>query len=110
MSRTLTLAAAVLVTSTAVAAAHSVEARFEEENDTIEYGRQTGSITWLEGRKLRRELGEIARVKDRLEADGRLSSRDKRILYRMQDRADAHIEAEASDRWHRLWWLPRVGR
>lgn len=110
MENMLALAASLLLAGTATALAHSNEARLHEQSAMIEAGRQNGAITWSEGRKLRKEQAEIARVKEVLEADGRLSSNDKRVLYRMQDEAEAEIVSESSDRWHRLWWMPRLAR
>ena len=85
MSRLITLAAGLLIASSAAALAHSVEARFEEQ-------------------------AEIARVKAELEADGNLSRADKRILFGLQDQAESNIEAEATDTLHRALFLPRIGR
>ena len=104
------IAASMLIAGTVAANAHSNEARFEEQADVIEQGRRDGSITWLEGRKLRKEQAEIARAKSILESDGKLSRGDKRILFGIQDVAEDHIISEATDRRHRLWFLPRVGK
>lgn len=110
MSRLITLAAGLLIASSAAALAHSVEARFEEQAGMIESGRQNGSITWREGRALRKEQAEIAHVKAELEADGSLSRADKRILFGLQDQAESNIQAEATDTLHRALFLPRIGR
>ena len=99
----------VLTATSVTALAHSNSARFEEQQDWIEQGRRDGTITWREGLKLRAEQARIARNKSALESDGRLSRSDRRELYRMQDRAEAHIVRESSDRWRRPWWLPRFG-
>jgi hypothetical protein len=104
------IAASLLIAGTATASAHSNKARMAEQRNAIEQGRIDGSITWREGIKLRKEQADIARVKSTLESDGRLSRTDKRILFRMQDVAEGHIIAEKTDRWHRLRFLPRVGK
>ncbi len=109
LTKTLLTAGLVLATATA-ALAHSNEARQAEQAYAIEEGRQDGSITWREGRALRKDQREIARVKDALEADGRLSRDDKRVLYQLQDQTEARIDTEASDSWYRPRWLPRFGR
>ena len=44
-----------------------------------------------------------------LKADGYFSRADKRIVFGMQDIAEANIKREANDFWHRAWWAPRVG-
>lgn len=110
MSKTLTLAAGLLLLGTGAALAHSNEARMDEQAAQIEVGRRNGAITWGEGRKLRKEQTEIARVKEVLEADGKLSREDRRVLYRMQDKAEDNILSQSSDRWHRPWWVPRFVR
>lgn len=115
MSTTLTrslafaaLAASTLVAGTVGAAAHSSEDRSIEQRLTIEQGRQTGSITWLEGRRLRAEQQRIIRVEQALKSDGRLSGKDRRVLKTLQDDAEAHIVAEQTDNRRRRF-LPRIG-
>jgi hypothetical protein len=92
------------------ALAHSNEARQIEQAQDIEQGRRDGSITWREGHALRKDQREIAAVKAEFEEDGRLTRREKKILNNMQDSAESHIASEATDSWHRPWWLPRFGR
>lgn len=111
LTRSLTLAAAAaaaVVAGTAGASAHSAEARSIEQRLSIEQGRQTGSITWLEGRRLRAEQQKINRIEQALKSDGRLSGKDKRVLKTLQDEADAHIIAEQTDNRRRRF-LPRIG-
>lgn len=110
MTRLSALAAAALVAMTGTAFAHSNDDRLAEQAAWIEAGRQDGSITWTEGLKLRKEQREIARVKAEFEADGRLSPTERRVLHKMQDEAQANIQAETMDNVHRLSWLPRIGR
>ena len=106
----LIIASAALLTSGASAFANSSSARFQEQQAWIEHGRNAGTITWREGRHLRREQAAIARTRLELEADGKLSRSDRRTLQDMQDRSQAHIAREAADGWRRPWWLPRFGR
>ena len=110
MSRIVTLAAGLLVATSATAFAHSNDARQEEQAALIESGRQDGSITWREGLKLRKEQREIDRVEAEFREDGNLTRHERRLLHEMQDEAEEHIASEASDGWHRLWFLPRVGK
>ncbi len=108
---TKTLLAVTLVLAGAGSAlAHSNEARLDEQAQLIEQGRRQGSITWREGRELRKEQREIAEVKATFESDGHLSRSEKKILFKMQDAADQRIESEANDNLHRASWLPRFGR
>jgi len=106
----LILAAAVMLTGAGSALAHSNEARQAEQVTAIEQGRQEGSITWREGRQLRKDQREIAQVRRAFEADGRLTRQEKHVLTKMQNEAEARIEAEAHDNLHRASWLPRFGR
>lgn len=92
------------------ASAHSSYARQTEQLGHIERGRQTGAITWREGLKLRKEQKDIAKVERELASDGRLSPRERRILKKLQNNAHENIQAETYDRYHRAWFLPRVGR
>jgi hypothetical protein len=110
MSKMLMIAAALLTVTNATASAHSNDARLDEQAAAIEQGRRDGSITWREGRKLRKEQAAIERVQNELASDGRLSQREKRILHRMQDQSEGRIISESTDRWRRWWWLPRFGR
>ena len=109
LTRAIALAAAMLASGTTVASAHSFEDRQVKQRLAIEKGRQTGSITWLEGRRLRAEQQRILRMEKILKADGYLSASDKRILAKMQNEARRHIFAEKTDNRRRLGFLPRVG-
>ena len=110
MFRIGTLALALLATSSAAAFAGRVDDRREHQYYKIEEGRQDGSITWSEGLKLRKEQKQISKVESVLKNDGYLSKKDRRILSKMQNKASHHIADESSDRWHRVWWMPRFGR
>ena len=110
MQKIAALAFAVLAASSTLALAHSNDAREAEQNDWIEQGRDNGTITWREGRKLRREQREIARIEDSMKADGRLSRDEKHTLHKLQDKSQDRIVRESSDGWKRVWWLPRFGR
>jgi hypothetical protein len=104
----LTLALVSLAPMTAMA--NKIDNRQAKQAERIEAGRQTGSITWTEGIKLRAEQRKIARTEAQLKADGYLSKSDKRTLTKMQNNASNHITAEKHDRLHRVEWLPRVGK
>jgi hypothetical protein len=114
MTKIAIIAAGVLIVSTAAASAHAprydADARQARQAQAIEAGRQSGSITWREGRRLRRNQREIADVKSYFREDGELTGHERAVLHGMQDRASHSIAAERSDRWRRPWWLPRVGR
>lgn len=110
MNRAVPLAVLLALAAPAIASADTVSDRQARQAARIEHGRQTGSITWLEGIQLRKQQTRIERTKEALEADGHLSRNDRRTLAAMQNDASDNIYAESHDRRHRLWGLPRVGR
>jgi hypothetical protein len=111
MLRTALSAAALLVATSAMAQANSIEDRQLRQYGRIEEGRQDGSITWREGLQLRAEQKRIARLEQALEnRHGRLTRRNWRYLHHLQNDASEHIEAEKDNNHYRPAWLPRVGR
>ena len=111
MLKTAITATAILVAGTAMASANSIENRQERQYDRIEAGRENGSITWLEGLRLRAEQRHIARVDEYLEdANGHLSKSNWRAVHRLQNEASEHIQEAKDNDHYRPWWLPRVGR
>jgi len=110
MLRTTTLALAALIAIPAVAGAHTFDERQSWQADKIEQGRKSGSITWREGIKLRKQQNDIARTEQALKTDGYLSKSDRAKLAKMQNEAAADIRAEKTDGWRRWWLAPRVGR
>jgi hypothetical protein len=110
MNRTIPLALMLSIAAPAVASADVFENRMDRQADRIERGRESGSITWTEGLKLRAEQNRIARTKSALAADGYLSKADRAKLSEMQRDAAQNISSESHDGWHRLWGLPRVGK
>ncbi|MEL6298003.1 MAG: hypothetical protein AAFQ45_05485 [Pseudomonadota bacterium] len=76
----------------------------------IERGRQSGRITFLEGRKLARMIRATLALRSDLASDGHLSRHDRRVLNRELTRVNAAVNSERSDRRRRLRVLPRVGR
>jgi hypothetical protein len=109
LSHPAALAAAFIVLGSSLASAHTIEQRQTEQRYQIELGRETGSVTWLEGRRLRAEQQRIMQVEKSLKADGALSARDRRILRTLQNDAEAHIVAEKTDNRRRWRFLPRIG-
>ncbi len=110
---TLALTTAFVVSGALGASAHSVkpvEKRQAIQSERIEDGRRDGSITWLEGKKLRKEQREIQALKNDFLDDGHLTKRESRVLKWKQKEASANIYTEKHDGRRRLWWLPRVGR
>lgn len=110
MKKVFFIATSLLIAGTAAASAHSVNATQKRQADRIEYGRETGKITWTEGLKLRAEQNRIARKEAEFRSDGYLSKYEHRELKKMQKEASKHIAKEKHDGWKRASWLPRVGR
>ncbi|MEO1205799.1 MAG: hypothetical protein AAFV45_05655 [Pseudomonadota bacterium] len=105
------LAALALTGASQTAAAHSLKAHKSELSGLIEHGRKTGSITFSEGRGLRKELRRVEVVEDTLRAnDGRLDRSERRVLHRLLNSAEDSIKAELYDNQRRLKILPRVGK
>jgi len=105
------IAASLLIATTAAASAHStsIDSRQNWQAKRIDSGRQSGSITWFEGLKLRAEQHKITRLKAKYRADGRLSYSERKELQRLQYEAKTHINNETYDSWRRVRWLPRFG-
>lgn len=105
------IAASLLIATTAAASAHStsIDSRQNWQAKRIDSGRQSGSITWFEGLKLRAEQHKITRLKAKYRADGRLSYSERKELQQLQYEAKTHINNETYDSRRRVWWLPRFG-
>ena len=105
MTRTTTLiAAALLATFATAAVAHAqvrglagIEKRQAYQLELIREGRRTGSLTFFEGWKLKREQRRITRFINEFLADGRLTRSERRQLRNVQTRAARHIWQERTD-------------
>jgi hypothetical protein len=110
MTKLAAITLALLTLAPVTAMANSIDDRQANQASRIERGRETGSVTWTEGIKLRAEQRKISRTEAKLKSDGYLSSKDKRVLTKMQNKASKHITAEKHDGLKRVDWLPRVGK
>ncbi len=110
MTKIISLAAGLLVATSATAFASVIDDRQEAQARKIEIGRETGAITWREGLMLQKEQREIARLEAEFLGDGKFSKSEKRTLNEMLDEAAQHIAFESTDGWHRLWFMPRFGK
>jgi septal ring factor EnvC (AmiA/AmiB activator) len=81
----------------AVFAAPTVNERIVEMEKRIDQGIASKELTRHEADKLREELREIRRKERRMEADGRLSPRERDILHADLDRLKRHIFREKHD-------------
>lgn len=77
---------------------------------TIEDGRKAGTITFFEGRKLRRQVRDAYVLVERSFEDNRLSRSEHKLLRDAFDAVEDKIDREAKDGWRRARFLPRVGR
>ena len=110
MLKTAITATAILIASTAMASADSVQNRQERQYDRIEAGRENGSITWLEGLRLRAEQRRVSKVAEYLrDGDGHFSGGNGLAVRRLQNQASADIQDAKDNNHYRVWWLPRVG-
>jgi len=109
-----TLAATLLLATTAVASAHdygyndtgNIDARRASEMRRIENGRRSGQLTWREYRFLRAEQARITADERRAKADGYVSPYERRRLNRELDQASYDIHRlKHNDRvaWWRRW-------
>jgi len=84
-------------------AAGHVERRYES-------GRQSGSITYFEGLRVRRALREYRTLESSYKADGRLSGYERRSLARKLAETRSTVKAASHNGYRRAGVLPRVGR
>lgn len=75
--------------------AHRRQVRQEQR---IEQGRRSGSLTPREAMRLERGQGRIDRMHGRMQADGRMSRRERARLDRAQDRQSRHIHRAKHNR------------
>lgn len=113
-TKTLALAAAALVATTGLAAAHStkqIDRTQAAQFDRIEDARTKGELTKREYRNLLEEQNRIAELERAAKADGRVTGREVRAIRHAQQDASADIAAESHDRqksWLRRWlWKTR---
>jgi len=104
------LIAAALAATTVAANAASINRTQQHQLDRIEQGRQTGSVTWTEGLKLRAQQKRISNREAQLRSDGYLSRSDRNELRSMQRQASKNITAKKTNAKARPTWLPRVGK
>ncbi|HWK37916.1 MAG TPA: hypothetical protein VNR88_03290 [Hyphomicrobium sp.] len=104
------LIAAALAATTVAANAASINNTQQRQLDRIEQGRQSGSITWTEGLKLRAEQKRISNKEAQYRANGYLTRSERAELQRMQRQASKNITAKKYDAKARPSWLPRVGK
>ena len=111
MLKTAITATAFLIAGTAIASADNVENRQDRQYHRIDVGRENGSITWLEGLRLRAEQRHVAKVAAYLrDEDGHYSGGNGLAVRRLQNQASADIQDAKDNNHYRVWWLPRVGR
>lgn len=110
MKKVLFIATSALIATTAVASAGTINRTQANQEKRIEYGRESGKITWTEGLKLRAEQNKIKRKEAEFKSDGYLSKSEYRKLRKMQHEASKNIADEKHDGWARVKWLPRVGK
>jgi hypothetical protein len=74
-----------------------VDQREAAQEQQIQYGVNTGTLTPREAARLEAEQQRIRNTKAQMRADGRLDQNEKAIIDQMQNRADRHISREQHD-------------
>lgn len=78
-----------------------IDKRQARQEQRIDQGVASGSLTQHEANKLERNQAHIDHVEDRAKADGTVTGKERAHLHRMQDRASARIHKNKHDRQHR---------
>jgi hypothetical protein len=96
----LVIAATLGTATTAQAEPGWVDGRQANQRERIRDGIEAGDLTRKEARRLRRQQRRIARMEDRLGADGYFTPRERRRMDRVLDRASRRIaRARHNDRY-----------
>jgi len=101
MKTKLVLAAAALLATTGIAAAHStkqIDRTQTRQFEAIEEARLKGDLTKREYRELLEEQNRITELERQAKADGKVTGREVRVLKEAQAEARSHIAEESSDR------------
>jgi hypothetical protein len=98
------LTAAALVLASALAAAQTpptatpgVDARQAKQEQRIEQGVASGTLTARETRRLEREQTRIAKAETQAKADGTVTAKERRHLHKAQDAASRDIKHQKHD-------------
>lgn len=104
----ITSLASVLATTGAAEAReqwrYEIDKRQARHHELIQEGRDTGTLTWREARRLTVEQVRIARMKTQFLADGHLDWNERQALRFAQDAANQHIFEARNNADRRRWW------
>lgn len=78
-----------------------IDKRQARQEQRIDQGTASGSLTQHETNKLERQQAHIDHVEDKAKADGSVTKKERAHLHHMQDRASARIHKNKHDRQHR---------
>lgn len=78
-----------------------IDQRQTRQEQRIDQGVASGSLTQHEANKLERQQSHIDHVENKAKADGNVTGKERAHLHRMQDRASARIHHNKHDRQHR---------
>ena len=81
----------VLIVASISWARDAISHRQMKQSQRITHGIRSGEITAREFVSLNREQRRVGKYKRQVRGDGRISDSESRLLYRMQDRASAHV-------------------
>jgi hypothetical protein len=74
-----------------------IDARQERQEQRIEQGQQSGSLTERETRRLEAEQKLIGKAEDRAKADGSVSAQERKRLHKMQNHSHRDIRRQKHD-------------
>lgn len=83
------------------AATPGIDKRQARQEQRIDQGTASGSLTQHETNKLERQQAHIDHVEDKAKADGSVTKKERAHMHNMQDRASARIHKNKHDRQHR---------
>ena len=104
------IALAVPVLAFAQAATPRVDQRQAAQEQRIEQGAASGSLTQRETNRLERGQQRVDNMENRAKADGVVTRRERAGLHRVQDRQSERIYAQKHDRQHDFNHNGRIDR
>ncbi len=74
-----------------------IQKRMENQEQRIDQGVQSGTLTPKEAGRLEAEQTKIQQTEQRMKSDGRLTGKERQRLNNMQDRSSQHIYRQKHD-------------
>jgi hypothetical protein len=99
---TLLIAGSALAQTPSERMEQRIDARQARQEQRIDHGVESGSLTQREAARLEHQQAHIDRAESRALADGSLNRREALRMEKMQDRAKRRIRHQKHDRQHAL--------